>query len=335
MSKDYWLHRISHEEEVSEPLLFKKNILSIGFSAVYKEDNNFISNCNNNKEAFETYIYKVYGERLRSRHSLWRFIYEMKEGDYVIVPRPRTFSVYEIEKNGCMVIDDLKKEGVEVEGKDLGFFRKVKRVIIDASRRDFANSALTSRMKIRNTNAWINDLEDNIERTVKRVREGKPINLHKLIIDKNLENTLSTIRSELSDSKFEKLVEWYLKKTGATKTDIPSKNHGDKEGDADVTAIFDQIKTIIYVQAKFHDGKTSEEAFEQIKDYIGEGKRQDDYSELAWIVSTADDFSEECKKRTKEYNEKAKIQKIQLINGKQFATMLLEAGVSSLSDIFD
>ena len=51
-------------------------------------------------------------------------------------------------------------------------------------------------------------------------------------------------------------------KLGADKVDIPSKNNKENAvenyADVDVIAIFEKLKHIIYIQAKFHNGKTSD-----------------------------------------------------------------------------
>jgi hypothetical protein len=49
----------------------------------------------------------------------------------------------------------------------------------------------------------------------------------------------------------------------------------------------------------------------------------DGYSKIYWVISSADNFS-------KESYDFAKEAKVQLVDGKQFATMLLEAGILNL-----
>lgn len=345
MSKNYWLHRISHHAEASYPLL-ERNLLSIGFSGFSTEG--FLKRCVNNWDTFEKTFEEEWGTKPRSRYSLWRFISAMKKGDLVIVPSWGTFSIYEIEENNCFSVEQIDLTDFkdwnnnpiilgdngclifDIEKKpvlDLGFFRKVKPIILSASRNDFADSALTSRMKIRTTNANISDLKGSVEKAIDSYKRNKPINLHALILEKNLENTMSLIKSVLNPDKLEKLVHWYLRKVGASDIYIPSKNEAGKEGDADVVATFEAIKTIIYVQVKFHNGETSDWALEQIENYKTHKEKTDDgYSKIAWIVSTADNFSQEC-------NKQAKINGVQLIEGKEFTKMLLEAGISNLSEV--
>jgi hypothetical protein len=207
---------------------------------------------------------------------------------------------------------------------DLGFVRKVKLIEKDIPRYEYADSALTSRMKIRYTNADITDLKASIEKALEGFKKGQLLNIYSQIISKTRQSILDTIRKELKPEKFELLVKWYFERIGASEVYIPSKNESGKEGDADVVAVFEPLKTIIYSQVKFHTGETSSWAIEQIKNYKDQKDTMDDgYSKIYWVISSADNFS-------KESYDFAKEAKVQLVDGKQFATMLLEAGILNL-----
>ena len=108
--------------------------------------------------------------------------------------------------------------------------------------------------------------------------------------------------------------------------------HGKKDyADADIVAFFDNIKVAILIQAKHHKGETNGWAVEQIDNY----KKQledpnyeldidaDNYTYIPWVISTCEDFSDEAKN-------KAKDSKIRLINGKEFAKMILEQGLQNI-----
>jgi hypothetical protein len=49
----------------------------------------------------------------------------------------------------------------------------------------------------------------------------------------------------------------------------------------------------------------------------------DGYSKISWVISSADNFSQQSYDFAKEA-------KVQLVDGKQFTTMLLEAGIVNL-----
>jgi predicted Mrr-cat superfamily restriction endonuclease len=347
--QNIWLHRISHCAEVSYPLL-KKGYLSIGWSDFSTPE--FIEEvCGENGwQNFEKHL-EDWGYP-RNRYNFWRFIADMKKGDWVVVPSWGTFSIFEIEEDKALSIpeivqlvkikdwsdysveigenDCLYNTGVKDEKGnnvliDLGFFRKVKPIATEISRYEYADAALTARMKIRQTNADITDLKDSVEKALTAYQQNKPLSIYFQLVEKASPQFLNTIQSELTPDKFEYLVKWYFERIGATNVYIPSKNESGKEGDADVIATFESIKTIIYTQVKFYSGETSSWAIEQIIGYKSQKDGIDDgYSKIAWVISSSDNFSEEAKNKAKAAN-------IQLFSGIQFATMLLEAGIANLN----
>lgn len=66
------------------------------------------------------------------------------------------------------------------------------------------------------------------------------------------------------------------------------------------------------MQIKFLDYKTNKESID------------DGYNKIAWLISSADSFSDEAKSIAAE-NE------IQLVNGLEFSKMLLDAGINLLN----
>ena len=107
---------------------------------------------------------------------------------------------------------------------------------------------------------------------------------------------------------------------------MPAKNAGDKEGDADIIATFESLKLIVYVQAKCHDGETAGWAVEQVRrfvEYQSDNGEDDDFTRLSWVVSTAETFSVDC-------YEKARCGRVRLVDGLEFAEMLLDVGIENL-----
>lgn len=203
---------------------------------------------------------------------------------------------------------------------DLGFARKVKVLYKKVSRAKFADAKLTSRMKIRRTNSSINDLKKSIEKSIANYMENKPIHLHSILVEKTASLVLDSIKNELNPDKFERLVKTYFKTVGANEVSIPAKNERDKEGDADIVAVFENIKLIIYIQAKFQKGKINEWGTNQILDYKTNKESIDDgYNKIAWVITSADSFNDAAQKIATE-NE------IQLIDGLEFSKMLLNEG---------
>ncbi len=347
---NYWLHRISYHSELSYPLLKARNLLSTGWSDFSEKD--FVEKCSNNWENFEKSFDENWGKRPRRRYDLWRFISEMKKGDYVLVPSWGTFSIYELTNDKAQCIEELDITNLKdnygntiIKGKkgylyknddtkesnwvDLGFFRSAKPVVIDVSRYEYADSPLTSRMKIYQTNASINDLKTSVDNAIESFRHNKPINLQSLIFEDINKKVLSIIKKQLNPDKFEKLIKWYFAKAGANEVIIPPKKSHDKVGDADIIATFKNIKTIIYIQAKYHDGETSSWALEQINEFKQSKDAQDDgNSRNAWVITSGDNFSEDCYALAKNSN-------VILVNGLDFVKMLIEIGISDLDTAFE
>ncbi len=337
-----WIHRISHHAEVAYPLL-DKGYVSIGFSEF--SDTEFIKEiCSENGWGiFEEYFNDIWAARPKTRYSLWRFINEMREGDLIVVPSWGTFSIFEIVLDRPKLVSEIelsemkdwhgnliekKEDGFLYSSKgeriDLGFVRKVKPIQKDIPRYEYADAALTSRLKIRSTNANITDLRASIEKAIEGFLKKQPLNIYSQIISKSQQGILSLIREELTPDKFENLVKWYFKRIGASEVFIPAKNESGKEGDADVIAVFEPLKTIIYSQVKFHTGETSSWAIEQIKNYKDYQDSMDDgYSKNSWVISSASNFSQESYDLAKEA-------RVHLIDGNQFTKMLLEAGIENL-----
>lgn len=336
-----FLQRISYCAEISYPLL-ERNILTIGWSY-------FAST--KGAESFEQdFAESGYEEGARNRWSLYRFLFEMQPGDWVVVPSWGTFSVYKVESTAFPVknltendLDNLKNwhgkrvfldnetHQLKCEGEDeiidLGACIRVIPVEKDIPRAEYADSMLFSRMKVRQTNINISDLHQNVEEAISAFREKSPINLSHKILSKVQNEVYGTVTEYLNHDKWEKLIRLYFEKLGATSVVIPAKNQSGKEGDSDIVATFEQLKTIYYVQAKFHIGKTNDTwALEQVKAYTDWKNETEDYSAVMWVISSAEDFSDEVKKSAKEEN-------IQLISGPEFIKMVLENGIARFDEI--
>lgn len=346
---NYWLHRISHKSEASYPLL-EEGYLSIGFSEGFSNEEFLtrLRNCNSEDEAwkyFEEVNEKHWGLP-RTRYNLWRYLYEFKVGDYVLVPMYRTFSLYKIvgeAKLSGQLKETITSNNNTIEGDgnkllfngepiDLGFLIPVKLVEGNISRSKYADSSLTSRMKIRQTNANINDLKKNVKDAVERAKLNKPISLYSEIIDSMKEVLITEIRSKLDENKFETLIAWYLKKIGADQVKIPSKNEVIKSqyADGDIVAEFDVLEIVLAVQAKYHSGKTDSWGVQQI-DMYGKDLQENmdkEYNHLNWVISAADNFTDEAISLASEKN-------IRLINGTEFAEMLIKAGVENIDQAFE
>lgn len=346
MERSYWIHRISHLAEISYPLL-DNNYLSYGFSDF--ENDSFIEGVRgeNGWQFMEQQFMLEWGELPRTRFQLWNFIHEMKAGDWVIVPTYGEFSICEFLEDEPIMIKDIKditiknwsgeeilrdKDGYLVNSDnariDLGFARRIRMIQKGISRYDYADSDLTSRLKVRQTNVCINDLKDSVHKALDSFLNSKPIRFRNEI-DEVVPSICSIIQTKLNPDKFEYLVKWYFERIGASSVVIPPKNPSEKVNyeDVDVIATFDLLKTIYYVQVKHYRGETNSWATEQIS-HLKElnGDRQDDgYSKVYWVISSSESFAQECINLAKETN-------VQLIDGNSFSSMLLDAGFLGVGD---
>lgn len=344
--KKYWLHRIKGGKngyQFSKPLLEKYGFLSIGFSD-FSSVVNLINIKDSGFKAIDDLMNKAWGGLSSSRHSLNRFICEMKPGDYVLVPAYKEFSVYEIcddivycneNMDSELFVDWNGQKASYINGKlvmdngsgvvDLGFYRKVKPVCEHISRTNYAGQQLISRMKIMQTNADITDLNDEIDNAINRFKNKNPINLKAELVNQAKASVKEIIEKLVADDKYEQLVEQYFKSIGADTEVLPKKDK--RPGDADVYACFDAIRTIIYVQVKKHENesKTNDWSVKQIEAYSRSHPVEDNnYFYQYWVISNANEFTEQAQ-------EMAKANNILLINGDEFAEMLLNAGLGKIN----
>ncbi len=348
MERNYWIHRISYIAEIAYPLL-DNNYLSIGFSDFEKEG--FIEKARgeNGWQDMEQEFSETWGSLPRTRYQLWNFIVEMKKGDWIIVPTNGAFSVCELLEDEPIMIKDIKDVEIknwngEVVHRDndgylrdsnddyidLGFARRVKIIQKDISRYDYADTNLTSRMKVRQTNVQITDLEESVIKAVERAHKNKPIRFRNEISKEIIPIIRSIIQTKLNPDKFENLIKLYFERIGASSVIIPPKNSPKKVDceDVDIIATFDLLKTIYYVQVKHHSGETSSWGVEQISllKELKHDRLDDGYTKVYWLLSSSEQFSEECINYAKEA-------KVQLIDGNAIASMLLDAGFFGVGDI--
>lgn len=353
MERRYWLHRITGGKNAlpfAHPLLFEHGLLSIGWRNLSKDS--FIKLVKSQGiKAIDDWMINAGWGLPKNRWNLYRFIHEMKKGDYVIVPywsEYTEFSVFEISDDKIFSNESIDKSlYIDWNGNqaylndrgymatdvleyiDLGFYRKVTPVSpcsLHIPRRQYADSGLQKRMKIRQTNADISDLSQSVEDALRSYEQQKPINLKEEIIGVAAPKLLEKIHRYTNPDKFEALVEWYLRSIGANDIDKPRKNESPtEEGDADRVAFFENIKTAIMVQVKKHDANTSTDdwAVQQIKAFRMNHDYGDYFTQM-WVISTCDQFSEKAVNEAQNSN-------VRLINGLEFCKMILDAGIDGLN----
>lgn len=337
----YWLHRISNEREVSLPL-FDKGFLSIGWQCFTPSD--ILTRIENEGiDGFSRFM-SEHKKTERGRWGLWHFS-RFRIGDIVVVPLyGREFSICKVTgkpfsasaAHGITLQNldgqsiSLGEKGFLCPGKteyyDIGFLVSIEE--LKRMPRSHAAADLVSRMKMRQTNANINDLANSVQEALSALG---PISLHDAIQDAAAENIHSVVKKHLTPDKLECVVSWYMKKKGANRTYIPAKNERGKENgaDADVIAEFDDLGVIFYIQVKKHEGETDEWAIQQISEYQRQKQNDGDgYTCISWAVSTAE-FSEKAILKAGEAG-------VRLVGGNDLMKMFMDCGISdidsSLSD---
>lgn len=345
----YYYHRISHENETAYSLL-KKGYLSLGW-VKFTYSGILEAARTQDRNAFDTITKEFNEEKNKARWSIWYFA-QMKLEDLILVPTyGGTFSIYRVCSEAQPIIK-LEEELSSFEGNwnkhrivwnnhllfddkeqrliDIGFFVRVEPVVVDVPR-SYVGGKLVSCMKRRATNGDISDLSPLVEEAIIVGLENKPVTLYENVIEKLVNAMSESITTALDDKKFEKLIKWYLERSGASHVWIPAKNEtGKSDGaDADVVAEFDNLKYIVYVQAKWHENITSAWAVNQIDCYKNQKSEGDSsYTYATWVISAADGFSEEAVAE-------ADNRGVRLINGKDFARMLINIGLLNINDAFN
>lgn len=353
--RHYWLHREAYEGDIAFPLL-SKGYLCYGwlYCALDEEFMRLLDEHSLTWSLMESKLFDIFQAPLaRNRYCLWRFIDSMKIGDWVVVPSPGEFSVFEIIEDKVYAAKDIPDEiinelhlpihrgcdgffyrdGSDVE-VDIGLVRKVKEILPRCSRSQYIKWPLSSRMKYQMANIDLDEQSEQLLEAINCAYEKKPISLRK-DIHKLLPDMLKAMKECLEPGKFEYLVQWYFDKLGA-RTYIPAKNTPGKEGeeDIDVIANFDALKTTYYVQVKFHQGKTGSAALNQAIQAKETALYQtdDDYASVYWALTSADDFQDETKHQAKELITQGVY--VRLINGIEFMEMLLDVGLVNIDEAF-
>lgn len=340
--RNYWLHRITGGNNgaiLSYPLLKEHSIISTGWSdfstnqfveETKQKGITHIENCMKNKWSISSLP--------KNRWSLYNFICKFQKGDIVVVPMwGGKFSICQITNDEVLTNESIPAEhythlGIsrhedgylykddEKKCIDLGFYRNVKILHKEISRADYADQKLFSRMKIMQTNANIFNIHKNVDDAIRRADNEAPICIYKELLDASLSVVKRTITDYTQHLKYEKLVEKYLWAIGANDVQKPPTNESKREkGDADRVAYFEDLKVAVMVQVKKHHEKTDDWSVEQIIRY-NENHQNDDYNVQLWVISNANDFEEDAK-------QKAFVNNVRLINGNDFARMILEVGL--------
>ncbi len=313
--KQAFIFRIKQFEKRSIELALEQNKLLAGWSKIDLTDRS-LSLSDFKERIFKAY-YKV-GEERRASASAgngWRFIREMIEGDYVIVPYNKAFYL-------CKVLGPTKYDSKAID-YDAAHQRSVK-WLNDKQPipRNHAAAKLQLRMKARQSCIRASDLISEIEDVLE----------NDSTFDEDLQAKLieitckEIVEGKMNDWDFEKLVKTILDNlTSGEATIIPRQ----KDKGADIitkVSIADIGEYTLAVQVKHHDPSKKVTDIDVI-DQLIEGMLIED-ADIGWVVSSgtfADSMVE-----YKEQKEEDENLKIELIDGERLAEIIVKNGLKIL-----
>jgi predicted Mrr-cat superfamily restriction endonuclease len=249
--------------------------------------------------------------------NMWRFIREMKVGDLIVVPHWSEFYVAEVI--GPATYDQSKIDD------DTAYRRRVtwlnnKQPIP----RSIARSPLLSRMKTQGTSADASDLIAEIRECLAVSMQASNPTFETDLQERLVRETLSELRAgRLNDYGFERLINSLLLKLGAKQARIVPRS---QDKGADIVANFriaGAFEQIVAVQAK-HWGPyppVGADVVEQlVRGMDAEG------ATLGMVITTGTISTEATKKAEQVFDEKSI--RVELMDGEQFAKLIIESGLT-------
>lgn len=343
-----WIHRISHCAEDSYRFL-AKGYLSIGFSDIAKE-RDFVSAMKDasligkgQRDFLEKKIIALWGEKIKQRYGLWRFLLEFKIGDIVVIPLfDQKFTIVKVIGQ-WLTLEQYQKEFVsnraektvikKEESIDIGFLLPIKFLfegekdengIISAFREEYADDALCSCMKIPKTNMDISYLQKSVEYALENQKQKNTIYTLSQIQTTLTKMFLKIMQDFFETDHIDKLIKCYLQKQGAIFVQILPKR---EKQYTDIVAEFQQLGLILCVKVAHDISEIDKWVMEQIQIHQKQLYQQSDGSIYGmWIISIKNTYSNAAKECAAKNN-------VQLIEGNVFAKMLLKAGLIILDEI--
>lgn len=247
---------------------------------------------------------------------LWRFIREMKPGDLVVVPYGSDFLVAEV--SGPATYDPAKIDDDSAYRRAAQWLNGGKLIS-----RQLARSALLSRMKTQGTCADATDLLDEIRECLGLAERGQAPTFQTDLQARLIREVLAELRSGRIESfGFERLIQTVLRGLGAEEVRIVPRS---EDKGADLLATFRVAGTfqqVVAVQAKHWQPEppVSPEVVEQLIRGI-----EAESANLGMVV-TSGSISDAAVQAAEQYFEDKGV-RIELVDGEQFAKLMVEHGI--------
>lgn len=247
---------------------------------------------------------------------LWRFIREMKPGDLIVVPYGAEFFVAEV--SGPATYDRAKVNDDSAYRRAVQWLNGGKPIS-----RQLAKSALLSRMKTQGTCADATDLLDEIKECLGLAQGGQAPTFQTDLQARLVREVLTELRSgRIENFGFERLIQTVLRGLGAEEVRIVPRS---QDKGADLLATFRVAGTfqqVVAVQAKHWQPEppVSREVVEQLIRGI-----EAESADLGMVV-TSGSISDDAVRAAEQYFEEKGI-RIELLDGEQFAKLMVEHGI--------
>jgi predicted Mrr-cat superfamily restriction endonuclease len=278
------------------------------------------------REQFRKVLSDTYHSEERKQHKagaaaghVWRFLRDMEVGSLVVVPHKSDFYVARV--TGPPIYDSAKAHEGSAYRRPVEWLNGKQPIA-----RDVATAALISRMKIQGTSADASDLTNAIEEVLLLARDEVKPTLRTDLERKLVETALQEMREgRLDNDGFERLIRDVLLALGAREARVVSKRY---DKGADILAKFQLAGTferVIAVQAKRWkpDFPVGRDVVEQLIRGI-----EDTSANLGMVVTTGT-ISEDALQCAAAYLESDGVE-IQLVDGAQFARLIVEMGLTRL-----
>lgn len=236
--------------------------------------------------------------RGRQTNQIKRY-FNLKQGDYVIVPFSGTIAIAEVvgHKSHYPITEGLQYGENRISVRYLkhkdGYFIP----------RGNLSTALQNRLKIRMTVCDLNEFSDELYKHIESIKNDKLYtwnNEQELKIQQNTENFKVDLLSRLRSNKdinlqsggigLEHLIKEILEAKNYTAR-IPAKNEKSGIQDVDVIATrfseFSEKKEGIFIQVKHHEGTTGNRGIRQVAEYE---INEDDYTHIDRVLITTAEF---------------------------------------------
>lgn len=248
--------------------------------------------------------------------NMWRFIREMKPRDLVVVPYWSEFYVAEV--TGPATHDPQKVDDDTAYRRVVKWLNSKKPIS-----RQLAKSALISRMKTQGTSVDATDLLDEIKECLAVAQKGLEPTFQTDLQSRLIREVLSELRSGRMESfGFERLIQSVLLGLGAQEARIIPRS---QDKGADLIAVFrvaGAFRQVVAVQAKHWrpDPPVGLDVVQQlIRGMEAEG------ATLGMVITTGS-IGEDAVKAAEKYFEEEGL-RIELVDGEQFAKLIVEHGI--------